>query len=127
VVGSQKPEKPTAKTSNCKTNYVDEMPSCSLALGEEAQVHAPITTGGLSAALAAAYLLMCPMAPAVTVEYERDCSISENGTAKTKGALAGARLVSIISDSLGVSANLPEIYIPNRMKNLAHPVYWLCT
>jgi hypothetical protein len=24
--------------------------------------------------LRAAYLLMCPMAPAVTVEYERDCS-----------------------------------------------------
>jgi hypothetical protein len=47
------------------------------------------------------------MTPAVTVEYERYCSISENGTPKqkagqTKGALAGARLVSIISNSMGV-------------------------
>jgi hypothetical protein len=58
------------------------------------------------------------MAPAVTVEYERDCSISENGTAKTKGALAGARLTLIMPNSTGGWADLHENFIASIIRHL---------
>ena len=58
----------------------------------------------------AAYLLMCPMAPAVTVEYERDCSISENGTPKQKARSLEHALFLLFQTEWVFGPIWPELY-----------------